>query len=61
MGLLPEWVTEEGVISEVPVRGVGLQELSETQVELRKYAAEQMLPIDREIRNVEEILRCALG
>lgn len=61
MGLLPEWVTEEGVIAEVPVRGVGLQELSETQIELRKYAAEQMLPIDREIRNVEEILRCALG
>ena len=59
MGLMPEWTSAEGVITKPPVRA----QVTDDPImqEILEVAEAEMKPIDDEIENIENVLRCALG
>ena len=59
MGLMPDWVSAEGVITQPPVRA----RISDDPImqEILEVAEAEIKPIDDEIKNIEDVLRCALG
>ena len=59
MGLMPDWVSAEGVITQPPVRG----RITDDPImqEILEVAEAEMKPLDDEIKNIEDVLRCALG
>ena len=59
MGLMPDWTSAEGVITQPPVRA----RITDDPImqEILEIADAEMKPLDDEIKNIEDVLRCALG
>ena len=59
MGLMPDWASAEGVIVQPPLRA----RITDDPImqEILEVAEAEMKPLDDEIKNIEDVLRCALG